>query len=260
MISIIIPTLNEEHYLPKLLGSIALQDFKDYEVIVVDSKSEDNTKKIALSFKNKIKAIRFIETDKRNVSAQRNKGAGMAKGEILFFLDADGILPEGFLKKSIGELEKRKLIAASVFLRPISKHIVDHIFYASGNLIFYLLQKIYPHSVGSCIIAKREIHNKIKGFNPEIRLAEDHDYVNRASKHGKFGMLHTFIRVSTRRFEQEGRLKLGLKYFLAFFHRLFLGEIKSDVFKYKFGHYGKKGKLMLELLCVASSTLGSPIF
>jgi len=107
-ISIIIPTLNEEKYLPKLLESIKKQDFKDYEVIVADAGSTDNTKKIAKKFK-----ARVVKGGMPGPG--RNRGAEAAKGELLFFFDSDVKLPKGFLKKAHDEMEKR-------FLEGISPH------------------------------------------------------------------------------------------------------------------------------------------
>jgi len=71
----------------------------------------------------------------------------------------------------------------------------------------------------------------------KIKLSEDMDYVKRASKHGKFRILSSVkISTSARRFEEEGSLKTGLKLLLSAFYRLIFGEIRNDIFKYRFGH------------------------
>ena len=90
------------------------------------------------------------------------------------------------------------------------------------------------------MISSKEVHKKIKGFDTKITLAEDDDYVNRAGKFFKYGMVNSKVVVSTRRFEKEGRFRMGVKYFLVFFYRILFGEIKTDIFKYRFGHYEKK--------------------
>ena len=93
MLSIIIPTYNEEKYLPKLLESIRNQNFKDYEIIVADGNSEDNTRKIANKYKCKI----------INGGSQANginNGAKQAKYNNLLILDADASLPINFLNKN----------------------------------------------------------------------------------------------------------------------------------------------------------------
>ena len=84
---------------------------------------------------------------------------------------------------------------------------------------------------------------KIGGFDEEIRLGEDHNYVRKGVKFGKFGILKSSkIFVSPRRFKKEGWVKTYLKYFAAEVYMVFLGKIKSDIFKYKFNHYLKKPK------------------
>ena len=80
MISIIIPTLNEEKYLPKLLDCIRKQSYKDYEIIVADSNSKDKTRQIAKKY-----GCRIV---KGGMPAKgRNNGAKAAKSEILLFVD-----------------------------------------------------------------------------------------------------------------------------------------------------------------------------
>ncbi|PIV12587.1 MAG: teichoic acid biosynthesis protein, partial [Candidatus Nealsonbacteria bacterium CG03_land_8_20_14_0_80_36_12] len=97
MLSIIIPTLNEEKYLPSLLEEIKKQNFSDYEIIVADGGSEDKTVKIARNYGCKIV--------KGGLPAKgRNEGAKIAEGDILLFMDADNIfLPENFLKNLLEE-------------------------------------------------------------------------------------------------------------------------------------------------------------
>ena len=100
MLSIIIPTLNEEYHLPLLLSSIKEQqkDPPDYEIIIADAGSKDKTLEIAKSFGCKI--------TKGGLPAKgRNEGAKIAQGDLLLFLDADTILPENSLKRFLTEFE-----------------------------------------------------------------------------------------------------------------------------------------------------------
>lgn len=97
LFSIVIPALNEEKYLPKLLKDLTNQSFKDFEVIVVDSNSEDKTIQKAQIFENKL-SLTILSVDKRNVSFQRNFGSSHSKSEWVIFMDADNRLPEYFLE------------------------------------------------------------------------------------------------------------------------------------------------------------------
>jgi len=231
MLSIIIPTLNEEKYLPYLLDSIKEQDFKDYEIIVADAGSKDRTLEIAKNF--------GCQTIKGGLPAKgRNEGAKIAKGDIILFLDADTMLPENSLKDILEEFEKRKLGVAHFLLQPfgekkISRFLYDFLY----NWPISIAEKILL-SVGGPSLIRRELHKRIGGFNEDIKIFEDAEYVKRALRFGKFGVLKsTKIFYSQRRFKKEGWAKTYLKYLLAYFYFLFFGPIKSDIFKYRYGDY-----------------------
>ena len=95
--SVIIPTLNEELFLPNILQDFKKQKVKNFEIIVVDAKSIDKTRKIVESFKQSLK-IKLFLSNKKNVSYQKNLGAKNAKGKYLLFIDADSRVKNKFIK------------------------------------------------------------------------------------------------------------------------------------------------------------------
>src|SRR5688572_19982071 len=236
MLSIIIPTYNEEEYLPFLLRSIKGQTYKDYEIIVADAFSKDKTREIAASFD-----VRVV--DGGPVAVGRNNGAKAAKGEVLLFLDADVVLPDPwFLQMTVAEFEKRLFGAATCKIDPISSKKVDKVFHEIFNYFMWVTQETLPHAPGFCIFVRKAVHDKIGGFDPSIKLAEDHDYVVRAGKVAKFGLLKTYkIPVSVRRFDRDGRMNIAVKYLLCELYMRTKSNVKTDIFNYTFGH-GKKGK------------------
>jgi enolase len=242
MISIIIPTLNEEKHLPFLLESLKEQTFNDFEVIVSDAGSEDKTRKIAKDWKCKV-------AEGGLPAKGRNNGAEIAQGEILFFLDADVVLPKDFLEEAVKEFKKRKLVIAGCYVQPLSDKDIDSLLYGTANLYFKFTQFLFPQAAGHCIIAKKEIHKKIGGFNEKIKVAEDFDYVKRAAKEGKFRYLENVkIPVLMRRLDREGRMNMAVKYaFIGLYFSLF-GGIKSDIFNYRFAHYNEKKESFREKL------------
>src|SRR3989344_5044925 len=226
MISIVIPALNEEKYLPKLLDCIKSQSYTDYEVIVADADSIDNTRKIAL--KN---GYRIAKGGMPAVG--RNKGARMAKGSLILFLDADVQFGNDFLKNSVEEFKKRNLSVAGFRLLPLGNNILDKVFFYIFNLWTMSTQFFYPNAAGAGIMCKKEIHEKIDGFDETIKLSEDMDYVKRCGKIGKFRILKSpRLYVAMRRFDTEGRIKVGFKLLMSALHRIFVGEIRTDVLKY----------------------------
>jgi len=234
MLSIVIPTLNEEKYLPILLKSIKEQKLKpeDYEIIVADAGSRDKTVEIAKS-----NGCRII---KGGLPARgRNEGVKAAKGDLILFLDADVILPPNFLEGAIKEFYRKKIDIATFPILfegdKLNKFISK--FY---NSLSKMTKDFLPHAFGATILVRKELHQTLNGFDEEIKLAEDHIYARRAKKIANFDYLKTEpILASSRRFEKDGRLKTCLKFVLAEFYMNSLGPIKSNIFNYKLDHHPK---------------------
>ena len=227
MLSIVIPTYNEERYLPKLLNCLKRQTYKDYEIIVADAGSKDKTKQIAKKYGCKI-----VKGGMPAVG--RNNGAKYAKGDILLFLDADVQLEKNFLKNSLYEFNGRNLDVAGCLIAPVGNKFIDRVFFFIFNLWTIAAQFFYPNASGACIFCKRRLHKRVNGFDESIKLSEDMDYVKRCGKFGKFRILKkTKFYVAMRRFDREGRVKVAFKLLLSGLYRLVFGEIKTDIFKYK---------------------------
>ncbi len=233
MLSIIIPTLNEEDYLPMVLASIKNQKLTDYEIIIADAGSKDTTLEIARQYD-------CVVTEGGLPARGRNNGAKVARGELLFFLDADSILPDSFFEKSLEEYSTRKLDMASFCLHPYPEKALStfsvNVFY---NYMIIALEKLLPHAAVG-ILVKKELFETLKGYDETIMLAEDHDLGRRAAKIARFGIIRSVkIFVSDRRYKTDGWLSVGVKYFLCELHTIFIGPVRSNIFNYKFAHYKK---------------------
>ncbi|MFC1630092.1 glycosyltransferase [Patescibacteria group bacterium] len=264
MLSIIIPTLNEEEYLPLLLKSIKKQDFSDYEIIVSDAASQDKTREIAESFGCKI-------VDGGLPAKGRNQGAKVARGNLLLFLDAETLIPEGFLGKALHEFKKRNLDVAGCNLEPVKEAWMSKfVSLRFGYNLFYnwpaqALESVYPYAA-SFILIKKDIHERLGGFDETIKISEDHSYVRRAAKVGKFGILRfSPLPLFLRRIEKQGLIRTVAKYFFCNIFNVFLGDVRTDIFHYTFGQYKKKEKpkktiFILQffwiLICYAGGFLG----
>ena len=147
-ISIVIITLNEAERIGNILRDLAQQSYQNFEVIVVDSNSEDDTCQIAASFRHQLPVISVHKMSKRGVSLGRNTGASLAKNERILFLDADVRLDADFLQKASQLLDKKSLKVAGVYMN------ADHLkpWFTVGYLLFnmgILLANFYrqPRSV-----------------------------------------------------------------------------------------------------------------
>lgn len=234
MLSIVVPTLNEEKYLPLLFDSIKRQNMADYEIIVADAGSLDRTVELSENYGCRIVAGGVP-------SRGKNQGARAAKGDLILFIDADVILPDDFLIKNLKEFEKRNLDLASFTLRAKS-NFHNFSFKFLFNFPSLIFEKILPQAM-NIILIKNDIHKKIRGFNEEIKIGEELDYVRRGARMGKFGVLRSTKAISLpRRFQQDGWFATWLKYFLCQVHMIFLGPVKSDILRYKFNHYSESLK------------------
>lgn len=111
MISVIIPTFNEETVVEKCLNSLLKQSFDNFEIIVVDDGSTDNTRKVVLQIAASTRypsKIILLDQDHGGAGAARNMGAEKAKGDILVFVDADMTFEEKFLSNLVGPIQKGK--------------------------------------------------------------------------------------------------------------------------------------------------------
>ncbi len=92
--SIIIPVYNVERYLKDCIQSVLKQKYKDYEIILVDDGSSDNSSQICDNYVNSYKNIHVIHQENQGLSAARNRGITLAKGEYIIFLDSDDVIAD----------------------------------------------------------------------------------------------------------------------------------------------------------------------
>ncbi len=236
MLSIIIITLNEEKRISNLLDDLNNQTYKEFEVILVDSNSDDNTVKIAESFDNKLNIKTHIMSE-RGVSLGRNTGSELASHERILFLDADVRLNKNFLSNSTDILDKKNLEVAGVYMGAEELKPFYKMGYGLFNAGLFLTSFFFPTAVGACIFSTKTAHARINGFDQEIILCEDCDYVKRLSKTYNFRMIPVRFQFDPRRLEKDGFFNMGFTYFKANVRRFFLGEMKNNEMEYKFGHY-----------------------
>ena len=117
LVTIIIPIYNAEKYLDKTISSVLQQTYKNYELILIDDGSKDNSLEICNKYKNKDKRIRLIKQENLGVSATRNKGLEIADGEFVCFMDADDYIEPNMLEEyiKIYKLYKSDLIISGYY-------------------------------------------------------------------------------------------------------------------------------------------------
>lgn len=181
LISVIIPTKNEAKNIETCLKSIADQTYKNYEIIVVDNNSDDDTKILAKRYTKKV----FNYGPER--SSQRNYGAKKAKGEYLLFIDADMILTRSVLFECIQSVNDKNFQALIIPEKSFGTS-----FWAKCKA----LEKSYYEGV-DWIEASRFFEKKrfvdLGGYNTSLVSGEDWDLHSRFVDDSKSGRIKSYI-------------------------------------------------------------------
>lgn len=246
--SVIIPTLNEEKYLPKILQSLVKQTFKDFEVFVIDGKSKDKTFDVFNKFKYFLPVSSFILSDRQNVAHQRNLGAKNAHGSYLIFFDADVDISPTFLEEIHVTTIKKPFLLATTWMIADSRRPIDQLMVKLANFGYEIGKSVNkPFLAGFNVIIKNEIFRKLKGFREDLTVSEDNDLARRAlaTNIDLTILTEPKIVISLRRFRSEGTLSVLRKYTQVEVYAFIKGPITTQLIDYPMGghiHISKRNK------------------
>lgn len=182
-ISVIIPAMNEEGYINFPLRGLRKQSFRNFEIIVVDGGSEDNTVKISKGYGAKVLVER-----KRGISPARNMGANAARGEVLVFLDADTKPSRNLLAAYSRVFADKDVIAATGPILPLEKtnlRIRNGYKFVSVFFVKSSIRIGRPSIVGSNFAVRKSVFMKHGGFDEKLITYEDWDLSGRLRKSGR---------------------------------------------------------------------------
>lgn len=191
--TVIIPLYNKENCIKNTLTSVLNQSFQDFEIIIIEDCSTDNSKKVAEEVKSE--KISIIQHEKnKGLSATRNTGIKNSNSTYLVFLDADDIWHKKFLEK-IKELTENFTEAHLFATNYTEVYSEDVAVNPSSNLKNFVNDGIIPdffesnlHQHIYCLsslCAKKEVFDSIGGFNQKINYGEDVDFNIRANSQFK---------------------------------------------------------------------------
>jgi len=190
LISVIVPCYNYGNFLPITLNSIRHQTYQNWECIIVNDGSTDNTEQVAKEFSFQDKRFKYFYQANKGLSAARNTGIKQSKGDYIQFLDADDLIEPKKLEEQILVLKENPtydIIYSSV--RYFRNHIPDERLFSmnrvnknwmpnvSGNgkkVLKYLLHRNIM--AANCPVVKRSVFDKVGFFNENLRFLEDYEF------------------------------------------------------------------------------------
>lgn len=194
-ISVIVPTYNRADYLPCAIDSILRQRYSPCEIIIVDDGSTDNTEDVLATYGSK---IRYIKKENGGVCSARNAGIQAARHEWIAFLDSDDEWIEGKLQYQVDDLKSHpeaiahftNVIIDREFVREIDIFHLRQMTSEFDNAgILYLerpLKLCIDHVFGrvQSVLARKDIVQRIGGFDAQYKIFEDADFVARLAFEG----------------------------------------------------------------------------
>jgi glycosyltransferase involved in cell wall biosynthesis len=209
--SVVIPTLNEELFLPKLLTSLTKQSNKDFDVVVVDGKSKDKTTAIAEGFRSKLPGLTVAICDTPGVSRQRNMGVRLGRADWLVLVDADSVFLPNFIERISAYIDEKR----PRFFTTWFKADVDDPMYAITAFIMNISVELgvlinKPWAPGPLTVVRRDAFESVGGYNEDVTYGEDHELGVMITKKGvPFEIYRELLYIySFRRFRKEGTLKV----------------------------------------------------
>jgi rSAM/selenodomain-associated transferase 2 len=195
-ISILIPAFNEERSLPLALAPIPKTSM--FEVIVVDGGSIDRTTEIASRWGAK------VVHSPPGRAVQMNRGASLAKSDILLFLHSDTILPLGF-EKGVVEASNERGFAAGAFRLSFAERQCGAMRFVAWTANWRARYLRLPYG-DQAIFLRRETFWDAGGY-PNIPIMEDVALIREVRKRGKIVILPQYVKTSARRYEDDGILR-----------------------------------------------------
>jgi len=188
-VSVIIPCYNHAHYLPDALNSVLAQTYTDWEAIIVDDGSTDNTRAVAAQFIDP--RIHYLHQENQGLSAARNAGIRAAQGEFIALLDADDMWEPTFLEKMVTVLQAEPTASAA--------YCGFRYMNANAKLLNQSVMKVVPPEafrdellhhgswLNPCsVIVHASAYREVGPFDETLRACEDLDIWLRLSEQHRF--------------------------------------------------------------------------
>ncbi len=228
-VSVVIPAYNEENYIEPLFRSLSRQTYTDFEVVVVDNNSTDQTAEKVRFFGGRV-----VYEATPGVGFARQRGFLEAKGEIIVTTDADAEVPNNWIEKLVSEFDHDPALACVGGLYRLSSGPVSaRLFFPRVATLFWKFDHWWTKRwsiPGVNMAVRKTAFLKSGGFNVALKIGEDADLSRRLEEFGLVKFLpRLLVRTSGRRYRHG--LIAGLTAYLPnAFARTFLSKNKNSEF------------------------------
>lgn len=214
MISVVVPNLNEQRFLPYFLDSLKRQTFKDFEVIIMDGYSTDRSLEIIERYERFLE-IKVVSCGVRNFGFIRNRGHMHSRGQIVLQANSDNYFPPNFLCRLWGEyVDDWDLVSVTGRVYPSGTSWIAMFAYPAFDLLRWLSVKFGKYRPsGSFLSYRRKVFGATGGF-PQVTVNEDGLFGQEIDKLGckvKF-CLGLYVGHWVKKFEDMGGLKALMFY------------------------------------------------
>ena len=220
LISVIIPTYNYAHFLPRAVESVLAQTYRNFEVIIIDDGSADNTSSVI----KEDSYVKYFYQKNKGLSAARNAGIKKSKGDYLVFLDADDWLETDALNQNLLAIKDKPdvaFVSGNYYFFQAETNKLFHVgIHVPSNHYMRLLQSNYI-GMHAAVLFQRWVFNEF-GYDENLKACEDYDlYLNIARK---YPVLHHEKFIATYYFHFSG---------LSHDHEVMMHSVKRVIQKQK---------------------------
>ncbi|OGG77757.1 hypothetical protein A3B35_01215 [Candidatus Kaiserbacteria bacterium RIFCSPLOWO2_01_FULL_54_24] len=239
-VSFVMPAYNEEQLIGKCLESVNREIERsgyEAEIVVADNGSTDRTRGIAASFPR----VRVVVESLKGANRARQTGFKASTGEFIASLDADTVVPPGWLTTAMRGFERDPALVAITgpfiyYDLPAWKRVPTQLFISTYPVVNFLMQHVFHAGAtlqGGNFVVRRTALEKIGGHNTSIEFyGDDTDTAQRLSKIGTVQWTFKLpIYTSARRLKHEGVVRMGVRYALNFFWMIFFGKPYTLTYK-----------------------------
>ncbi|PWH82807.1 glycosyltransferase family 2 protein [Algibacter marinivivus] len=185
LVSIIVPCYNQAHFLNESLNSVLKQSYSNWECIIINDGSTDNTEQTVLNWTKKDNRFKYVKQQNKGLSNARNSGIKTSLGDYILPLDADDIIREDFLDKTVPELLENDDLAIiscnSKFFEGDITNIINEL-KPKGNTYHYLL---YVNQLVATSLYRKKCWEQVGGYDEQMKTGfEDWEFWIAITKQG----------------------------------------------------------------------------